>query len=101
MYASAKKNNLGHLVREQWVFSAREVDSLDCLFPVENRARETLLPLILENIRPGSIITSDVWAANGDLSNFGYTHLVVDHFENFVDPISGATTNHVKNMWQK
>jgi hypothetical protein len=57
--------------------------------------------LVLANIRPGSIITSDWWAAFGDLSYFGYTHLVVNHSENFVDPILGAKTNHVENMWQK
>jgi hypothetical protein len=57
--------------------------------------------LILENIRPCSIITSDGWAAYGHLPNIGYTHLVVEHFENFVDPISGATTNFVTNMVKK
>jgi hypothetical protein len=61
-----RKYNLGHLVREQWVFGGREVDTLDCfVVPVENRARENLLPLILANIRQCSIITSDVWALMG------------------------------------
>jgi hypothetical protein len=40
-------------------------------------------------------------AAYGDFSDFGYTHLVVNHFENFVDSTSGAKTNHIENMWQK
>jgi hypothetical protein len=31
-----RKYNVGHLVREQLVFGAREVESLDCVFPVEN-----------------------------------------------------------------
>jgi hypothetical protein len=30
-----------------------------------------------------------------------YTHMTVKHTENFVDPVSGAATNHVESEWQK
>ena len=97
-----RKYNRGRLVRDQWVFGGREVDTLKCfVIPVENRTHNTLIREICNNILPGSIITSDCWAAYGDLSEYGYTHLTVNHSQNFVDPITHATTNHVENMWQK
>ena len=61
---------------------------------VPNRKRRTLLPLIQDHIAAGSIIHSDAWGAYVDnieyIPNRNYTHLVVNHTYNFVDPITGA-----------
>ena len=64
------------------------------MFFVPNRKRRTLLPLIYDNIAAASVIHSDGWAAYVDnieyIPNRNYTHLVVNHTHNFVDPITGA-----------
>ena len=97
-----RKYNRGRLVREQWIFGGYESSSKRSFFvPVENRNRVTLHNLILTYIRPGSIIMSDEWAAYGNLAEYGYVHFTVNHSENYVDPVTGATTNHVESVWQK
>ncbi|KCZ75316.1 hypothetical protein H311_03710 [Anncaliia algerae PRA109] len=63
--------------------------------------RETIWPIIFRHIRVGSIITSDGAAIYKGLDKQGYTHLTVNHSTNFVNPINGATTNHVESAWQK
>ena len=44
--------------------------------------------LILNDFRPRSIIYSDAWTAYATLNDHGYTHLIINHSENFVDPIN-------------
>ena len=106
-----RKYNVGHLVQEQWVFGGIDPATNEgFLIPVPDRTRPTLEALIIEYIRPGTTIHSDQWAAYGNLANLvnpatglnmGYTHLTVNHRHNFVDPITGATTNHIESMWYK
>ena len=101
-----RKYNRGHLVPERWVFGGYCPTSAEgFIVMVEQRNAGTLLPLIQEHIRPGSIIHSDGWAAYGGIANMPvvpqYTHLVVNHTVNFVDPGTGACTNHVENMWKR
>ncbi|KCZ75709.1 hypothetical protein H311_03308, partial [Anncaliia algerae PRA109] len=49
----------------------------------------------------GTLIVTDCHASYRNLNIYGYEHLTVNHSRNFVDPISGATTNHIESMWQK
>ena len=53
---------------------------------------------IRQHIVQGTIIISDLWAAYNTL---GYQDLTVNHTYNFVDPITGACTNHIESVWQK
>lgn len=95
-----RKFNVGRLVKTQWVFGGYDVETKDgFLVAVEDRTAATLLPIIEEFILPGSIIVSDLWKAYDTISNLGYLHLRVNHSLNFVDPTSGACTNHVERMW--
>ena len=73
------------------------------MVPVENRTADTLLPLIQRFILPGTVVVSDLWRAYGGIGNLpqGYLHLTVNHTVNFVDPATGATTNHIESTWQK
>ena len=60
----------------------------------------TLLPIIATNVRPGTILYSDEWAAYCQLSTtVGVVHWTVNHSLHFVDPVTGAHTQGVKGMW--
>ncbi|KAH7829728.1 putative Uncharacterized transposase-like protein [Monocercomonoides exilis] len=64
-----------------------------------NRRIETLLPIILERIRPGTTIMSDEWNSYSTLNLHNYTHKTVCHKRHFVDPESGACTNTIEGFW--
>ena len=66
----------------------------------DKRDPNTLLPLIEEYVAPGSIIQSDMWRAYNNINTLPvippYEHRVVNHAQNFVNPMDGTTTNHVE-----
>ena len=101
---SKRKNNVGRVLNEIWVFGGvcRETHER-FIFKVNNRNAETLLPIIEEMILPGSTIHSDGWRAYNGISSLpnGYTHFVVNHSQNFVDPITGSHTQTVERMWRE
>lgn len=101
-----RKYNQGRIVKEQWVMGGVEVGTNQCfLVAVKKRDTRTLWPIIQRFIRPGSTIISDKWAAYNIIHRQPhprpYRHLTVNHKKNFVDPETGACTNHVESMWQK
>ena len=76
---------------------------------VPDRSRASLLLLIEEKIAPGNTITlvnSDTWSAYRNAINAipvipPFNHLSVNHRENFVDPQTGACTNHIERWWRE
>ena len=56
---------------------------------VNDRSVATLMPIIRTHIRPGTTILSDEWRSYARFNSSGYTHLAVNHSENFADPSSG------------
>ena len=72
----------GCICRETW----------ECfLVLVEERSKNTLLPIMKEHILPWTRIMSDMWKAYNDcLQDEGYAHLTVNHSLKFVDPDTGA-----------
>lgn len=99
-----RKYNVGRLVREQWVFGGVEVGTnTSFLVPVARRDAATLEPIIMQYILPNTTIISDCWAAYNNISNLpgNYRHITVNHSRNFVDPVTGACTNHIESVWQK
>ena len=67
---------------------------------VPDRTRETLVTrLVQEFIQPGTVILSDKFSPYFNLNNIGYTDLMVNHSENFVDPYTGAHTNTIEGVW--
>jgi transposase-like protein len=102
---SRRKYHVGRLVKERWLFGGYDrTTKMSFLILVDNRSSNTLLPLIQEFVCPGSEIHTDCWAAyNGirDIQvNPPYSHLRVNHSENFTDPLTGACTNHIEVLWK-
>ena len=69
---------------------------------VEARDRATLLPIILENIAPGTTIYSDKWRPYDVLNALGqgYRRSAVNHTETFVAP-DGTCTNNIERIWRE
>ena len=63
---------------------------------VGDRSKNTLFPLILKYIKPGTQIISDEWKAYSKLNDIGYKHRTVCHKRNFVAPEN--TTIHTQNI---
>ena len=96
-----RKYNRGRVVDGHWVFGGIERGSGECfLVEVEKRDAATLLPLISQHVRPGSIVLSDEWSSYNQLTaTTGSTHQTVNHSLYFVDPTTGAHTQSVEGMW--
>ena len=63
-----RKNNVGRVVPDQWVFGAYEpATKKGFLLPVPRRDAVSLLPIIIRWIAPGTTIWSDQWAAYNNL----------------------------------
>lgn len=76
-----------------WVFGGIErITGKSFLVEVAQRDAATLIPIIKDHIRPGSIIYSDEWRAYRGIPTipgYNYQHRTVNHSQNFVDPSSG------------
>ena len=70
---------------------------------VDDRSAETLIPIMRRSILYGSIMHTDEWAAYRclDPQPALYGHLTVNHKTNFVNPQTGATTNHIEAYWSR
>lgn len=96
-----RKYYRGHSVEGQWVFGGIERESGRVfMVPVEKRDRATLLPIIKQWIKPGSIIMSDFWKPYDILGEEGYHHLKVNHSLTFKDFETGACTNAIESSWR-
>jgi transposase-like protein len=111
---SKRKHNVGREVPEKWVFGLYDVhQKIGVLEFVENKKQETLFPIIKKYIRGATIIHSDsasMYVNNAQQQSHivnistipmpPYQHVWVNHTMNFVDPITGACTNHVEGFWK-
>uniref|UniRef100_A0A914I4Z6 ISXO2-like transposase domain-containing protein n=1 Tax=Globodera rostochiensis TaxID=31243 RepID=A0A914I4Z6_GLORO len=102
-----RKHHRGRHVREQWVFGMFDVHAgVGVVQMVEQRDRNTLLPIIEQFVLPGTAIHSDQWGAymGGAIAAIPvippYIHHSVNHRQNFVCPVTGTHTNHVENFWK-
>ena len=102
--SAKRKNNTGRVLQEIWVFRrvCRETHE-QFVFEVLNRKSRTLLPIIQHMILPGSIIHTDGWKAYNNIPTLSgrYTHMVVNHSRNFINPQTGAHTQTVERMWRE
>ena len=100
-----RKYSRGRVLQSEqdgWVFGGIERGSGKLFMQrVPNRSKETLVPIILEHIREGSIIISDEWKAYSDLTSRGFTHSTVCHKRNFVSPQDPKVhTQNIEITWR-
>ena len=70
---------------------------------VARRDAATLLPIIRQFVRPGSVVWSDEWRAYsqvGTLPNVA-SHSIVNHNVTFVDPTTGTHTQNAESYWNR
>ena len=88
-----------------WVFGMVDISttpSIGIMKVVPDRSAATLLPIIHDNIRHGSIIHSDQWAAYTRLrSDPRYDYRSVNHSLHFVDPVAGVHTQTIESYCAK
>lgn len=99
-----RKYNRGRMTSEIWVFGGicRQTGER-FIFQVPERSSDYLIPLIQVYIKEESIIHSDGWAAYNEINKLPqkYEHFVVNHSQNFVDPLTGCHTQSVERMWRE
>ena len=92
-----------------WIFGMVERESNKIiLYPVSERSKEVLIPLITRHVETGSTIYSDGWSAYCDLNDIGYTHFTVLHKYSFTKTyVNQATgeeitvhTNRIEGCWK-
>ena len=86
--------------QQMWVFGIfdRVTKELRC-FAVQDRSRESLIPIIKEHVVPGAKIYSDGWLAYHNLEREGYRHTVVLHVDGFGS--GSETTNGIESCWSE
>ena len=97
-----RKYNKGRKVDGMWVFGGREKHdkSKIFMFPVKDRKRQTLIPIIQKWIKKGSVIHSDCWSSYKTLDKLGYRHKTVNHSKMFKNWRNGACTNNIESEWR-
>jgi len=95
--------NYGKKLTGPWVFGMCQKDENGVIearyFVVEKRDRQTLHGIIQNGIEIGTEIHTDEWLAYKTLETKGYIHKTVNHSQFFVDPINGAHTQRIENLW--
>lgn len=96
-----RKYNRGRRIKGNWVLGGIQRGSRDAfLIPVPDRSRKTLIRLIRRWVRPGTTIITDCWKSYQRLSAYNFNHVTVNHSREFVDPETGAHTNHIERQWR-
>ena len=71
--------------------------ALGVMVTVQDRSAQTLLPIMQQHLRPGTIVHSDSWAAYRNVQQLPpvVQHGIVNYTLNFVDPVTGVHTQNV------
>ena len=109
MFHHKQRANRGRIARQPiWVFGmvdTRYIPARPLLEVVPNRARRTLIPIINRVLVGQNVeVHSDMWRAYINLPNFCprvLVHETVNHTQNFVDPVTGAHTQHIESCWNR
>ena len=80
-----------------------QTPALGLMIMVQRRDAATLLPIIQQHVRPGSIVWSDEWAAYRRVQQLPSVaqHSTVNHSIQFVDPTTGVHTQNIESYWNR
>ena len=80
-----------------------DVSATPALRIVPQRNAATLLPIIQQHVRPGTIIHSDEWAAYNNVQHLPPVaqHSTVNHSIQFVNPVTGTHTQNIESYWNR
>ena len=77
------------------------------LFPVQNKSKEVLLPILVQHVEEGSQVFSDKYSSyvtrfgRSHIEEEGFDHYFINHFLHFVDPVqSFIHTNNIERTWR-
>ena len=103
-FSNRKYNRGRYHANGQWVFGGIERGTNRCFaMTIGDKTRATLEHAIIDNISPGTHIMTDGLASYNGIANipgFNYTHYVVIHKTNFVDPNNNEIhTQNIEYMW--
>ena len=90
--------------KEFWIFGMVDttyVPARGFMTLVKNRSAKSLLPIIQEHVREGSIVYTDCWAAYNNTKSLGLQHETVNHSLHFVNPDTGVHTQFIESYWAK
>jgi len=80
---------------------------ISLLFPVPNKSKETLLPILLEHVEEGAQVISDKYSSyitrfdRSHLEEVGFDHYFINHSLHFVDPVQTFIhTNNIERTWR-
>lgn len=97
-----RKYNRGRERPQQWVLGMVERGSkASAFFILPDRRATTIIPIIINNVLPNTIIITDCWAAYNRLREYSdYEHLSVNHSLNFLNPDdSSIHTQTIESTW--
>lgn len=66
---------------------------------VEDRSANSLLPILVDVCRPGTIIVSDEWAAYRRIESIGFEYQTVNHSLHFIDRETNVHTQNIESFW--
>uniref|UniRef100_A0A0N4ZAA3 DDE_Tnp_IS1595 domain-containing protein n=1 Tax=Parastrongyloides trichosuri TaxID=131310 RepID=A0A0N4ZAA3_PARTI len=96
-----RKYNKGRLISTQWIVgSISRRTKKFFIVSVPNRNESTLIDIIKNHVLPNSTIYTDGWRGYRNLTLHGYSHKIVIHQENFVNPKDTSIhTQNIENLW--
>ena len=105
-YFFHRKYHRGRNRRGTWVVGLIERETGKCwLEVVRRRDAQTLEQIITDHILPGTVVVTDAWrgyANVNQINNGVYTHEVVVHAKNFIDPVySEINTQTIEGLWMQ
>ena len=80
-----------------------QTPALGVMCTVHDRTARTLLPILQQHLRSGTVVYSDQWAAYNHVQQLQQVsqHNTVNHSLHFIDPTTGVHTQNIESYWNR